>query len=57
MAIFDHAQPITESTFSFPEFVPVWKMTLFHLFIVESNDQTGNTHIWPCLPKTFLISF
>ena len=42
MAIFDHAHPkIVESTFSFPEFVrEERKMTLFHLFIFESRDQS-----------------
>ena len=39
------------------------KMRLFHLFsfeiqsILESHDQTGHTHFWPCPPNKFLISF
>ena len=38
MTIFD--TPTQKSTFSFPEFV----MTLLHLFIFESCEQTGYIH-------------
>ena len=36
------------------------KIRLFHLFsfeiqlILESQDQTGHTHFWPCPPNKFL---
>ena len=33
------------------------KMTLYHLFISDSRDQTGHTHFWPCPTKKCLISF
>ena len=63
---FDLAHPkITELTFSFPEFVPVYmqKLTLFYLFIFEIQlilepcDQTGHTHFWPCPFKKNLSAF
>ena len=51
--IFDQAHPkITESTFSFAEFVPAWKNELFNLFIfeiqwiLESRDQAGHKYFW-----------
>ena len=39
------------------------KISLFHLFIfeikstLESRDQTGHMHFWPCPPNKFLTSF
>ena len=50
MPIIDLAHPkITEMTFSFPEFVTVWKkISSIHLFILEiqyileSHEQTGH---------------
>ena len=39
------------------------KISSYHLFILEiqwileSCDQLGHTHFWPCPPKIFLINF
>ena len=64
-SIFDHTHPkIIEINFNFPEFSPACKkISLFHLLnleiqsILESLDQTGHSHFWPCSPKKFLINF
>ena len=32
-------------------------MQKIRLYILESHDQTGHTHFWPCPPNKFLISF
>ena len=36
----------------------VYSICLFwNKSILESCDQTGHTHFWPCRPKEFVISF
>ena len=58
---FDNSQPkINEVAHSFLEFVPTCKkISLFHQFlyeikpILESLDQSGHAHFWPCSTKQF----
>ena len=57
------APKIIEITISFPEFLtsctksvyPINSFFVIHL-ILQSHDQCGNPHFWPCLPKMFLIN-
>ena len=44
-----------ESTWSFPEFVKVWKISVYSTCL-ESREKTGHTHFWQCPPKKFLMS-
>ena len=61
MAVLDHTYPkIIESTFSFPEFVPACKKSLYFIcsflkyyLILESHDQTGHIDLWPCPLKKY----
>ena len=53
----------TESIFSFPEFVPAYKKSVYSIrsffrwSVSESHDQTGHTYFWPWPPQKFLIYF
>ena len=54
---------ITESAFSFPEFVPTCKKWVYSICsflefrILEFHDQTGHTNFWTWPLKKILISF
>ena len=62
---FSKAHPkIIESTFSFSEFAPACKKSVFSTCsvfeaqsILESCQMTGHTHFWSCPSNKFLISF
>ena len=32
-------------------------MQKIRLYILESHEQTGHTHFWPCPPNKFLVNF
>ena len=53
MAIFDFAKPkITESTFTFPEFIPLYKKSVY--FVWSFWDAVNFRVPWPDWPHPFL---